>query len=340
MTKRDVLRVAAGLGVGTLGIAATSDNVVAGDPEDSVEKASDNDKEHVIETIKKSDQYDAVEDMVIDGDFKPQFEDSSVYELDKEGYIGIIPTENQQNDSLNVEIESHIPKDDNDGGIKIQVKVNDEDRLLGMLYANESTVEDEEDGYKEKFPESPESDELSPHSLPGWSDIREAADSVVDSGQEVISGTADTFTDTADYLQDELSDGVDEAYEQSEALFDSVELDPTPDEDPPEDLVDEMDEIGAEHVETIDMNRACFYVGLTITLGAAKKITLTGIGAGAGTLVVVAAGSAITLGACQIFDLVETFGADIDCSFDYAYVFEEKGAFGNTENWYIAVPCE
>lgn len=348
-TKRDVLRSIASFGLGSVALTGLA---VADDTEDSqedhVHEVTQETEENFIDDISNSDQYNSVEEMITDGDFIPQFEEGVVYEVDEKherfkegGLVAHIPTDNKQDDSLSVEIAGYSPSSDA-SNLELWVKASNEDRPLGTLYTSNETLQEENKGYVARFPESSDypSDTIQPQiSIPGWSDIREAAQSVVDSGKEILSNTADTFNDTADYLTDEASDWAEEAYEQAEPIIENVDLDPTPEKEPPEDLVDEMEEIDAEHDFTVDLQRACAYGG-TLTIGAGIGITLTGVGAGAGTLAVVGGGVVATVASCTVTELVNAFKDDTSCSFRYAYVFEETDVYGDTENWYVVVPCE
>ncbi|WP_434522718.1 hypothetical protein [Halorubrum sp. AS12] len=285
--------------------------------------------------------------MITDGDFSPQFGEAEVFELvtthdsvDRDGFVARVPTENKADDDISVRIGAYAPSVDT-GGLEVRVTASKNGRDLAALYVDAETIESEPNGYRSYAPSEKDGGELSPQGiLPGWDDIRDAAQSVIDSGQEIIDGAAETFTETADFLEDELNDTVDEAYEQTEPLFDAVEFTPTPDKEPPQDLVDSANELGATYVETIDLDRACYTIGLTLTLGNAVSVTMTGVGAGGGTLVALGGGIAATIGGCTLLDFINTFKADSSCSFRYAYVFEEKDITGDTENWLIAMPCE
>ncbi|ADQ68523.1 hypothetical protein C499_14025 [Halogeometricum borinquense DSM 11551] len=213
--------------------------------------------------------------MITNGDFVPQFGKGDVYELvtahdsvDQEGFVARVPTKNTLDDGITVTVGAYASSI---GGEDLQVRVTATKggRELATLYADAKTLENEENGYRNFIPSNAQGGVISDSSvskqdIPGWSDIRDAAESVIENGQEILSGTADKFTETADYLGDELDGAVDEAYEQTEPLFDSVELTPTPDEEPPVDLVDKANELGAEYVETVDLKRSCYIVGVTL----------------------------------------------------------------------------
>lgn len=347
-TKRDVLRSVASFGLGSVAVTglATADKQES--QEDLIHEASKGRRNSFINIISNSDQYNAVEEMITSGDFTPLFEEGVVYEVeekhqrfDDNGLFAYIPTDNEQDDSLSVEITAYSANG-NASELELWVKASERDRPLGVFYTSNETLVEEENGYVARFPGSsnyssgPVQTNID---IPGWSDIRDAAESVIDSGQEILSGAADTFTNTANYLSDEASHWAEEAYEQAEPVIDNIDLNPVPNEEPPEDLVDEMNEIGAEHHYTVDLQRTCAY-GAGLTIGAGIGITLTGAGAGAGTLAVVGGGVVATVAACTVTELVNTFKSDTSCSFRYAYVFEETNVWGDTENWYIAVPCE
>lgn len=348
-TKRDVLRSIAGFGLGSIavtGVAAANNEKQS--QEDSIHTAPEKTENKFIKKVKNSEQYNAVESMVTDGDFIPQFSQGEVYEIEKGherfdtgGLLAFIPTLNTLDDSLSVDISGYSPSG-NSSELEIWVKVSNENRPLGVLYTSNKTLQEESKGYVERFPASSDypSDGLQPQiNIPGWDDIREAAKSVIDSGKEILSDTADTFTETADYLTDEASDWAEEAYEQTEPLVENVDLDPTPEKEPPQDLVDKMNDIGADHEFTVDLQRSCAYAG-SLTISGSISITLTGVGAGAGTLAVLGAGGLATIASCGVTEVINTFKSDTSCSFRFAYVFEETDGFGDTENWYIVVPCE
>ncbi|WP_154658615.1 hypothetical protein [Halopiger djelfimassiliensis] len=348
-TKRDVLRSIASFGLGSVavtGIAAADDK--ENSQENHIHEVSNERKEHFINEITKSKQYGSVEKMIVEGDFIPQFEEGVVYEVDEKherfddsGLVAHIPTDNKQDDSLSVDISGYSVSGDA-SELELWVRASNEDRPLGTLYTSDEILREEEKGYIARFPGSSDYPSDSPQpqiNIPGWSDIREAAESVIDSGKEIISNTADTFTETADYLTDEASDWAEEAYEQSEPIIENVDLDPTPERKPPEDLKDEMNNIDAEYSFTVDLQRACAYGG-ALTIGGGIGITLTGVGAGAGTLAIVGGGVVATVASCTVTELVNAFKEDTSCTFRYAYVFEETNTRGDTEYWYIAVPCE
>jgi hypothetical protein len=349
-TKREILRAIGGLGLGTA-VATTGSTAVAAEETDGklVEEIDEKTEQQFLRQLRDSDEYNAVKGMITEGEFVPQFGKGDVYELvtehervDREGFVARVPTNNILNDGISVTIGAYAPSIDANSP-EIRVTATKDGRELGTLYVDSETLKSEEEGYRDFFPATKPGagGDLSTQGiLPGWDDIREAAESVINSGQEIINGAADTFTETADYLQNELGDAVDEAYEQTEPLLDSVDLSPTPDKEPPAEVVDEMDKVGAEHVETIDLSRSCYYVGITLSIGAGVGVTMTGIGAGAGTLAIVGGGVLVTIAGCELLDLINTFKADSSCVFRYAYVFEEKDIYGNTENWYITAACE
>jgi len=355
-TKREILKTIGALGIGTAATVTGSTAAAAEDTDgESVKKTDEQAEEQFLQGLRNSKEYGAVEAMITDGDFIPQFGKGDVYELvtahervNREGFVARVPTENTLDDGITVTIGAYASSIGAEE-LEIRVTATKDGRELATLYADAETIKSEQSGYRNFTPANNPSSVISAtttHSgvtqqaIPGWSDIRDAAESVIDEGQEILNGTADTFTQTADYLGDELDGAVDEAYEQAEPLFDSVELTPIPDKEPPANLVDKANELGAEHVETIDLQRECYAVGVTLTVSGAVGISMTGVGAGTGTLAILGGGALATIAGCEVLDLINTFKSDASCTFRYAYIFEETDIYGDTENWLITVACE
>ena len=350
LSKRSFLQSIAGIGLGTFAIFGSS-KVATADGSDSLgQYASEADKESkkvFVEAVRNSKQYGVVKNLIVDGDFIPQFDDTVAYRLEKEseianeaGLVARIPTKNKKGDPAEVEIFAFAPNNDV-GQLELKVRASYGERPIGMLYTDNEILKEQTKGYVELFPSSSgDSTGVQPFVFGfGWDDLRGAIDTVISEGQEIIDGAADTFNNTADYLENEASGWADKAYEYSDPLLEGIT--PTPGRDPPQELVDQMNQYGANHVETVDVQRSCIYVGLTLTVGAGITVTMTGVGAGAGTLAVVGGGVVATIAGCEILDMINTFGRDLeDCQYRYVYIFEQKDWKGDTENWYLAFPCE
>lgn len=343
-SKRQFLRSISTVGLGSITMAGMGAATSQSERSPHIEKASDETRNQFIRVVRNSQQYAAVERLITEGDFRPQFHKATVYEVgqraegaDTAGLLATIATENLQNDPAEVELYAFSPQRDPDK-LELKVKASYGDRPVGILYTDNEIVK-EAPGYVENFQASastmPDMSEVRPYL--GIGDIRDAIDGVVDKGTDILEEGADKFTNTLDYLQEEGSDWVDEAYEYKEPLIDT--LSPTRSREPPEEIQEEMERQGAEYRTTIDLGRSCYYVGLTLTVGAGITVTMTGVGAGAGTLAVVGAGALTTLAGCEAIDLYNTFIRDT-CNVRYLYVYEETDVWGNTENWYIWFPCE
>jgi hypothetical protein len=360
-TKRSFLHSLAGVSLGSFALAGSS---LADDD------LGQDEKNEFVEKVRNSEQYGTVKDAVVDGGFLPQFQDTTVRHVEDSeaessdsGTVAVIPTNNTQDDPAEVTLVAFEPDDDPEE-LELKVKTSYDGRPLGTLYTDSEVVQTPPRVTNtfpttgSNYPTGPglfstHSTEVQPMdcwveefcpkppdvTLPGFDDLRDAIDTIVEEGNSIIDGTAERFHDTAEYLRNEGADWAEEAYEYKEPIVEGVT--PTPSRDPPEELVERMNDHNAEHVETIDLDRSCYLIGLSLSIRASVGVTLTGVGAGAGSLLVLGGGAVATIAACELKDLTRTFGSDLeDCKHRYVYVFEQKDRYGDTENWFLVFPCE
>lgn len=99
-------------------------------------------------------------------------------------------------------------------------------------------------------------------------------------------------------------------------------LDPELTKEPPEDLEAAMENEGFEHVATIDTTSTCLLIGTT-TIAAGAAISLTGIGAPAGG-VLMQVGTAMDFACVAITGLKEYQRDTNSYSYKYLYIFKNE----------------
>lgn len=364
-TKRGFLKSLGGL---TLGSIALTQSALA-----ERNEVDDDDRKEFINSIRNSDQYAAIEDYLVDAGFLPKWKEAAVYDVtedegisDESGRLAVIETESMIDDDP---IDVTLTAFETDNDLQLKAAASYDGMTMGQVYTNADIVE--ESGFTHTFPDtksdtpkfSPmmEPDDLPRTNtfpsfpsipswitdpLPGFSDIRDAVESMVSRGRDLISEGADQFHNFADWVQDEAAPYVDEAWEFGEKIWDfgDTVLNPELTQDPPEDLEDAMASEGFEHVATLNMRNSCFLIGgLTVTAGAA--ISITGIGAPAGG-VLMAIGGAIT-SACLFYQMVRTYLDDKGtCDPQYVYFFKNEdfsetvGGESFDSMISVQVPCE
>ncbi|MBZ6494934.1 hypothetical protein [Natrinema longum] len=328
ISKRKFLRSTATAGLGFAGLAHTG-LVAADEPHTSI---SDREQSDVIEVVKKSEQYDALDNPVVDGGFQPQFNQAEVSKFepsedDREssGLVVIIPTKNAQNDDASVELTAFVP-DDNPDELKLQAEAKVDDVVVGFLYTDSDLIETSE-GFTSSHTAlgHHDSDLVTPSSifdpLPDFDDVRDLIDDAIEEGRELKEHGEDKFSDLSDWAYNEADDKVDTVRELSDDAYDfGVDVfSPVNGREPPEELEEAMNNQGQEHIATVDLTKSCVYVSLG-SLSGVGALILSGVGVAASPIAVAFAG-VVTAG-CTIYGAINHFVKDaVDCSVRYAYIF-------------------
>ncbi|SER79435.1 hypothetical protein [Natrinema salaciae] len=310
-TKRRFLRSAASVGLGSVAFA-----------QGSLARKNTHD---FVGTVKSSQQYQKISEVLTKAGFQPQFDQVSVFQVARKetptgvGGTGmIVPTQNPGRPNASVELKAFQPANTNE--IKLKAVVNKHGVYAGHVYTDSQIVET-----KPGYTTSHDPSSQGPMPFGDWLPIDpipdDPIDTIIDAGESIVDGATGMWEETAEFVKN--NDKVEDAVDLGEDIYGIGEvLSPVDGNEPPAGLNQTMENNGFTHCVTIDTGKACAYIAAAAVIGATGLTIATG-GAGAISFAIPAA----IEGACALVAILDAAISDIDgvCNPTDVYFFCPTG---------------
>lgn len=302
-SKRKFLQSAASVGLGSVAFA-----------QGSLARDTTHD---FVRTVKSSQQYQKISEVLTNAGFQPQFDQAVVFQLDQSetttGVSGrgmIVPTRNHGTRNASVELKAF--QSSNTDGLKVSAVVKKHGLYAGHVYTDSRVVKTKA-GYTTSHSPSGQG----PMPFGDWIPDN-PIDKIIDKGTDIVNGATDAWEETAEFVKN--NDKIESAYSLGEDAYDiSADLfSPVENDRPPEGLNQWMEKRNFYWVKTLDMTKTCWYIDIAASL-TASGFTVTTFGVGAVTFTVPAAITA----ACGVITAVDVFLSDTDrmCNPTNLYIF-------------------